>query len=158
MPYEHRYQLSTKWKGVPDTKTFKEYDRSHTVSVKGKPDLSLSSDPQYKGDNKKWNPEELLLAAVSSCHMLSYLAVCAQNTIAISEYADQADGLLIVESSGKGEYKEITLKPQVVVADAAHIAAAEKLHKEAHEKCYIANSLKCNVKVVPTVNAKAKVG
>lgn len=147
MSTEHHYKLTAQWHGNKGTGTsgLKAYDRSHTVSINGKPDLLLTTDNAAVGDKTKLNPEDLLVTAISSCHMLSYLYVCAIEGIIVTNYIDHATGTMIEETAGGGQFKEVTLNPIVTVADVAMIAKANELHHKAHEICYIANSVNFEV-------------
>lgn len=147
------YELAVTWTGNTGqgTKDYRSYERSHVVTAPGKPDLVGSSDPKFKGDPKRWNPEELLLASLSACHMLWYLHLCSEQKIIVTEYIDRPTGEMIVEPTGSGRFKEATMRPSIVITDAARIADAEKLHHEAHKKCFIANSVNFPVKVESSI-------
>lgn len=151
MAHEHHYSLTAVWTGNKGdgTKTVRSYDRSHTVSTNGKPDLFLTTDNPAVGDKSKLNPEDLLVSAISSCHMLSYLYVCALEGIVVTSYIDHAAGIMIEQSSGGGQFKEVTLNPIVHVAEERMIERAIDLHHKAHEICYIANSVNFEVTCVP---------
>lgn len=153
---EHHYKLTAVWHGNKGTGTsgLRAYDRSHTVSIAGKPDLNLTTDNAAVGDKTKLNPEDLLVSAVSSCHMLSYLYVCAMEKIIVTDYVDNATGLMIEKPDGGGQFKEVILNPVVTVADKSMIAIAELLHHKAHEICYIANSVNFEVKCVPEIRVE----
>src|SRR4051812_1699863 len=111
----HHYQLTTTWEGNTGTGTsgLKAYDRSHTVSIDGKPDLHLTTDNAAVGDHSKLNPEDLLVAAISSCHMLSYLYLCAAEGVIVTAYTDTATGSMAEEPGGGGKFKEVLLNPLV---------------------------------------------
>lgn len=151
MQHEHHYKLTAVWHGNKETGTsnVRTYDRSHTVSISGKPDLHLTTDNAAVGDKSKLNPEDLLVTAISSCHMLSYLYVCALEGIVITEYTDKATGIMIENKSGGGSFKEVTLNPICKVTDESMIEKALELHHKAHEVCYIANSVNFEVKCNP---------
>jgi organic hydroperoxide reductase OsmC/OhrA len=158
MSKEHRYKVATKWHGNKGTGTsgVKAYDRSHTVTIPDKPELFLTTDNPAVGDRTKLNPEDLLVSAVSSCHMLSYLYVCAMNGVVVMDYSDQATGLMIEEESGAGKFKVVTLNPVVFVSEESMINKAIELHHEAHDICYIANSLNFEVKCNPVCEVLIK--
>lgn len=147
----HHYKATTVWHGNKGTGTssVKDYDRSHTVSISNKPALHLTTDNPHVGDKTKLNPEDLLLTAVASCHMLSYLYVCALEGVVVTAYSDNATGLMIENDKGGGQFKEITLNPVVTVTEAGMIERSIALHHKAHELCYIANSLNFEVKNNP---------
>lgn len=155
MEYEHHYKLTTVWNGNKGTgtDTVRSYDRSHTVTIAGKPELHLTTDNAAVGDKSKLNPEDLLVTAISSCHMLSYLYVCALEGVVITAYTDHAEGTMIENSSGGGSFKEVTLRPQCKVMDSSMLERAIALHHKAHEICYIANSVNFEVKCEPVCTA-----
>ncbi len=140
---EHYYSLKAMWHGNKGSGTsgLRDYDRSHTVSIYGKPDLHLTTDNAAVGDKTKLNPEDLLVSAISSCHMLSYLYLCALEGVVVIDYVDKANGLMIENESGGGRFKEVVLNPIVTVANATMKEKAMQLHGKAHEICYIANSV-----------------
>lgn len=148
---EHEYSITVKWTGNKGqgTKNYQAYERSHTISAKDKPDVLGTSDPAFRGDPKKWNPEELFLSSLSTCHMLWYLHICSTHKIVVTEYTDNPIGIMEVESSGAGAFTKVTLNPTIVITDASRIADAEKLHQEAHEKCFIANSVNFPIEIIP---------
>jgi organic hydroperoxide reductase OsmC/OhrA len=152
MAHQHNYKITTEWTGNKGdgNKNVRTYDRSHTVSIQGKPELFLTTDNAAVGDKSKLNPEDLLVSAISSCHMLSYLYACAMEGIVITSYIDHATGIMIENSSGGGNFKEVTLNPICYVADESMVAKAIELHHKAHEICYIANSVNFEVMCNPT--------
>ena len=156
MLHAHNYKLTAVWHGNKGegTKNVMAYDRSHTVSIKGKPDLHLTTDNPAVGDNKKLNPEDLLVTAISSCHLLSYLYLCATEGIVITSYTDNTTGIMIEKASGGGSFKEVILNPIFEVADESMINKAIELHHKAHEICYIANSVNFEVKCNPICKIK----
>lgn len=121
------------------------------MSANGKTEIAGSADPLSRGDSKKWNPEEML-ASLASCHMLWYLYLCATSKIVVTEYRDNPIGILNTDPKGKGAFVEATLNPQIVITDPNRIEDAIALQKQAHDKCYIVNSVNFEVKV----NAKVK--
>ncbi|WP_317897981.1 OsmC family protein [Aurantibacillus circumpalustris] len=151
MTHEHHYKLTTVWQGNKGegTKNVKTYDRSHTVTIAGKPQLHLTTDNPAVGDKTKLNPEDLLVTAISSCHMLSYLYVCALEGIVITDYTDTATGIMIEKKSGGGSFKEVTLNPVFKVANSSMKEKAIELHHKAHEICYLASSINFEVKCSP---------
>ena len=151
MAQEHNYNLTALWTGNTGngTKNVRAYDRSHTVSIQGKPELFLTTDNPAVGDKSKWNPEDLLVSSISSCHMLSYLYVCALEGIVITSYTDNATGIMIEKESGGGNFKEVSLNPIIYVAEESMIEKAIELHHKAHDICYIANSVNFEVKCNP---------
>ncbi|MCK6066947.1 MULTISPECIES: OsmC family protein [Microbacterium] len=154
MTGEHTYRVSATWTGDRGTGTsgYRDYDRSVTVEVAGKPALPVSADRPFRGDGAKWNPEDLLIAALAECHLLSYLYACVQAGVVVTAYEDQAVGTVVVEGNG-GAFREVVLHPRVVVAEAAMVDAAVSAHADAHEWCFIANSVNFPVHVDPVVVA-----
>lgn len=152
MAHEHNYKLTAEWTGNTGegTKNVRTYDRSHTVSIQGKPQLFLTTDNPAVGDKTKLNPEDLLVSAISSCHMLSYLYLCSMDGIVVTAYTDHATGVMIEHASGGGNFKEVVLNPQVVVANEGMVEKAIELHHKAHDICYIANSVNFEVKCNPS--------
>lgn len=140
----HIFKLSTKWTGNTGngTSDYRHYERSHTVQVENKADIFCSSDAAFRGDASKHNPEDFFLAALSSCHMLWYLHLCADAGIVVMDYSDKVSGVMIEVAEGGGHFKEVTLHPCVIVSDPSMIEKALSLHEEANRKCFIANS--CN--------------
>ena len=156
MQKEHRYQSNIRWTGNKGqgTLNYKDYERSHIIEIAGKPDILASSDPAFRGDPTCHNPEDMLVASLSSCHMLWYLHLCSINGVVVTGYTDQAIGVMEEKPNGSGAFKTVTLNPIVVVAKEQMIDKAIALHKEANEKCFISNSCNFPVKHNPkcTVN------
>jgi len=151
---QHHYTIDTAWTGNTGTgtTTYKGYERSHDISAPGKPTIAGSSDPAFRGDARRYNPEELLVAALSTCHMLSYLHVCAVAGIVVVDYKDQARGTMEETSNGSGHFTEVVLHPVVTITDASRTEEANQLHHRAHELCFIANSCNFPVKHQPVCN------
>jgi organic hydroperoxide reductase OsmC/OhrA len=143
MPAEHTYRLSLRWTGDRGTGTsgHRSYDRDHEVLAAGKPVIAGSSDPAFRGDPRRWNPEELLVAALSQCHMLWYLSLAAANGVVVTAYADAPTGIMVEEADGGGRFSRVVLRPAVTVAEAGMLTLATGLHDEAHRRCFIANSV-----------------
>jgi organic hydroperoxide reductase OsmC/OhrA len=154
---QHDYKLTVKWTGNTGTGTsnYKAYDRSHTVGIENKPDISGSSDPAFRGDKTKHNPEELLLASLSSCHLLWYLHLCAEAGVIVTDYVDNATGIMVETADGGGHFTEVTLNPIVTVAEKSMVEKADELHKKANELCFIANSVNFRVRHRPTCKIQA---
>lgn len=140
---EHRYALQSQWTGNRGTGTsgYRDYDRSVTLSIDGKSAIAGSSDRPFRGDPSKWNPEDLLLAALSECHLLSYLHACVTVGVVVVSYEDDATGLMTEDGRGGGAFTEVVLHPRVTVAESSMVAAAEAAHAQAREWCFIANSV-----------------
>jgi len=151
MAHEHHYKLTAQWHGNKGTGTsgVRDYDRSHTVRIANKPEMHLTTDNPAVGDKTKLNPEDLLVTAISSCHMLSYLYICALEGVVVMDYIDHATGVMIEETKGGGRFKEVSLNPEVLVFESSMIEKAMELHHKAHEICYIANSVNFEVRCNP---------
>ncbi|MBK9247553.1 MAG: OsmC family protein [Ignavibacteria bacterium] len=153
MNKQHTYTLTNTWTGNRGTGTndYREYDRSHTISADNKVSIEASSDPVFRGDSTKFNPEEFLLAALSSCHMLWYLHLCADNGVVVVHYIDNPIGTMVEMPHGGGHFTNVQLRPTVTVTDKTMVEKAEHLHEKAHEKCFIANSMNFTVEHQPTI-------
>lgn len=156
MAMEHHYRIRAQWTGNrgAGTASYRDYDRSVTLSAAGKPDILASSDTPFRGDPHRWNPEDLLVAALSQCHLLSYLHACVTAGVSVVAYTDEATGLMRQDGGNGGSFAEVTLHPRVTVADPAMIAPALSAHGPAHEWCFIANSVNFPVRVEPVVVAE----
>jgi organic hydroperoxide reductase OsmC/OhrA len=150
---EHHYALTTTWTGNRGTGTsgYRDYTRDVTIAIDGKPELLASADRPFRGDPARWNPEDLLVAALSECHLLSYLHACVSAGVVVTSYRDEAAGTMREDGRGGGAFVEVVLRPQVTVADAAMIEAAERAHEQAHDWCFIANSVNFPVRHEATV-------
>lgn len=156
MARTHSYGVSVSWTGNRGTGTshYRAYGRDHVVSADGPPPIPASSDPLFRGDRDRWNPELELVAALSQCHMLWYLHVCAVAGVTVTRYQDSATGTMCEDDDGGGRFSEVTLRPQVTVATADMIDAAVSLHHDANAKCFIANSVNFPVRHEPAVTAE----
>ncbi|WP_426624113.1 OsmC family protein [Leifsonia sp. McL0607] len=143
MKLEHRYEIDVQWTGNrgDGTSGYKSYGRDHTVSTEGKHPIEGSADRAFFGDTDRWNPEELLLAALSQCHMLSYLAEAARAGVVVVGYTDRATGVMEQTSHGGGRFTSAVLRPKVTIADPAQAELAASLHAPAAAKCFIAASV-----------------
>lgn len=156
MAKSHRYRLNLSWIGAQQgpNRDYASYSRTYRVTIPGKPAFEGSSDPLFRGDPKLLNPEDLLVAALSSCHMLSYLALAARAGIAVLSYEDEAEGTVVLEGGG-GRFTEVVLHPRVTLASGSDRAKAEALQEEAHEICFIANSVNFPVRHEAVVSLAA---
>lgn len=145
---KHHYQLELNWTGNlgEGTKSYKTYHRSYSISINGKATLHGSSDPAFRGDASKYNPEELFLMSLSSCHMLWYLHLCSNEGIVVQEYTDHATGTMEENADGSGKFTEVVLHPKVKIINQDQIQQANALHHKANQMCFIANS--CNFPVI----------
>lgn len=139
---EHTYRLDLAWTGNRGTGTsgYRDYDRDCVLRAEGKPELPGSADRTFHGDASRWNPEELLLAALAQCHLLSYLHVAADRGVTVVEYADSPVGRMQQVGRG-GHFTEVVLRPRVRITDPAQVELATRLHHDASEVCFIAASV-----------------
>ncbi|MGH9523489.1 MAG: OsmC family protein [Terriglobales bacterium] len=152
---QHTYELEMRWTGNDGqgTSNYRAYRRDHVIHGEGKPDIPGSSDPSFRGDGTRYNPEELLVGALSSCHMLSYLHLCAVNNVVVVAYEDNASGTMEERPDGSGAFTRAFLRPRVTIAGGGDPEKARTLHHEAHEKCFIAKSVNFAVEVLPEIIA-----
>ncbi|MFB9840972.1 OsmC family protein [Mucilaginibacter ginsenosidivorans] len=152
MERSHTYNLTITWTGNRGTGTsdYRAYDRNHIIRAENKIEIPGSSDPAFRGDKTRYNPEEFLVSALSTCHMLSYLHVCVMNGVVVTGYIDHATGTMAETPGGGGHFTEVVLNPVVTVKDAAMVAKANELHHKASQLCFIANSVNFPVKHTPT--------
>lgn len=143
MQRHHHYNSTIKWTGNNGTGTdnYRNYERSHQIISENKSIILGSSDPAFRGDKTKHNPEDLLVASISSCHMLWYLHLCAEAGVVVLDYIDNAIGIMIEKSNGGGQFTEVILNPTVVVTENSMSDRAKELHRKANELCFIANSV-----------------
>ena len=151
MAHEHHFAARLVWTGAEHgpTRDYQSYSREYRVEVEGKPPLIGSAHPAFQGDPGKHNPEDLLVVALSACHMLSYLALCVRAGIEVVAYEDQASGMMAIKER-KMRFVEVTLAPHVTIA-AGDLEQARALHEKAHEACFIASSVNFPVLTMPTV-------
>ncbi|TSE15464.1 OsmC family peroxiredoxin [Arthrobacter sp. KBS0703] len=152
---EHHYSLTVRWTGNlgSGTSSYREYSRDHDVEIPGLPVLKGSADPTFRGDRSRYNPEQLLLTALAQCHMLSFLHVAVKHGVVVLSYEDNATGMMRLNRDGSGQFEKVTLRPRVTVADAAHIALTQEMHREANALCFIARSVNFPVLHVPDTTA-----
>ncbi|WP_319944683.1 OsmC family protein [Nocardia macrotermitis] len=155
MAKTHRYEVGVTWTGNSGTGTsgYREYERAHEVSGLGKPVIAGTADPAFRGVAERWNPEELLVASLSQCHMLWFLGLCAQEGVVVTDYVDRPSGTMVETADGGGHFTEVVLRPQVRIAESEHIERTRKIHERAHELCFIANSVNFEVRCEPDVSA-----
>lgn len=154
---EHHYALTLRWTGNlgEGTASYRGYSRDHDIEINGLPTLKGSADPTFHGDRTRYNPEQLLLAALSQCHMLSFLHVAVKHGVVVTEYEDNAEGLMKLNRDGSGQFESVTLKPNVTIEDPAHAVLVPQLHHEANQVCFIARSVNFPVLHEPTTTAAA---
>lgn len=144
----HEYELDVVWTGNTGTGTsgYRDYARSHDVSAPGKVTIQGTADPAFRGVADRWNPEELLVASLSQCHMLWVLALCAQQGVVVTGYTDHPSGTMAETPDGGGHFTGVVLRPQVEIADARDADKLPSVHERAHQLCFIANSVNFDVR------------
>ena len=154
----HEYVVATEWTGNrgEGTASYRGYARDHETRAEGRPPIPSSSDPVFRGDRARWNPELLLVASLSQCHMLAYLHQCAVNGVVVTEYSDEAHGTMAEQPGGGGRFEEVVLRPRVVVAEPEMAEPATALHGAAAELCFIAASVNFPVRHEPRVEVEAR--
>lgn len=156
MAVTHRYETTVRWTGDAGSGTsdYRGYRRDHEVHGDGKPTILGSSDPAFRGDPARWNPEELLVASLAQCHMLWYLHLCATAGVVVTGYADTSVATMAMDATGGGgQFTEVILRPVVTVADPSMADQARALHDEVGALCFIARSVSFPVRHEPTVRA-----
>ncbi len=153
MDKTHSYGLTVRWTGNrgEGTSGYTRYGREHVIGADGKPEINGSSDPAFRGDASRYNPEDLLVASVSACHMLWYLHLCSEAGIVVVDYVDDALGTMTESADGSGRFSGVVLRPRVTIAGGSDALLAEALHGEAHRKCFIANSANFPITCEPSV-------
>jgi organic hydroperoxide reductase OsmC/OhrA len=151
----HRYAVTVVWTGDrgQGTSGYRAYARDHEVIADERPAILGSSDPAFRGDSRRWDPERLLVAALSQCHMLSYLHLCADAGVVVLGYEDRAEGSMDEGPEGGGRFTEVVLRPYVKVSDPSMAGPARDLHHRASQLCFIASSVNFPVVHEPRVVA-----
>ena len=152
-PKDHAYAVTVTWTGDQGsgTSAYRAYARQHEIAALGKPAIPASSDPAFRGDPVRYNPEELLVASLSSCHMLWYLHLCSVNGVVVTAYEDCAEGFMHEQPGGEGRFTEVVLQPEIVLAAGSDLERAQALHEEANAKCFIANSVNFPIRHEPVI-------
>jgi organic hydroperoxide reductase OsmC/OhrA len=150
---KHHYETTLQWTGNTGegTRTYRSYSRNFTLTAPGKPEIAGSSDHAFRGDASRYNPEDMLVGSLSSCHMLSYLHLCAVNNIVVVAYEDHATGTMQERPDGSGIFTHVQLNPKVTISAESDADKAKELHHKAHELCFIANSVNFPVDNSPTI-------
>jgi organic hydroperoxide reductase OsmC/OhrA len=151
VPRTHTYETVVTWTGNTGTGTsgYRDYERAHDVRADGRPVIPGTSDPAFRGDPSRWNPEQLLVASLSQCHMLWYLHLATRAGVVVTAYTDPATGTMAEEADGSGQFTEVILRPEVTVAEAEMAPKAAELHEAAHVMCFIARSVNFPVRHEP---------
>jgi organic hydroperoxide reductase OsmC/OhrA len=152
MTHQHHYRVEVEWTGNLGTGTdgYRNYSRDHVIRIAGKPELAGSSDPTFRGDATRHNPEDMLVTALSTCHMLSYLHMATVAGVVVTAYTDAAEGTMITEGDG-GRFADVVLRPVVTISAGSDPARAEAAHETAHHACFIANSVNFPVRCEPRI-------
>lgn len=158
MTRDHNYEVSISWTGNrgSGTSTYLAYSRNHELRCENKPQISCSSDPAFLGDPTRYNPEDLLVGAISACHMLWYLHLCAKKKVVVTNYTDSASGTMVEHEDGSGEFREVRLKPQVVISAISDFVTARDLHNEVHRFCCLARSVNFEIRCEPSVTVEGR--
>lgn len=156
MSTNHSFTLVLNWqaKSTDELANNPKSTRNHQITIPGKPMLPLSAAKAFKGDAALYNPEDLLLSSLASCHMMAYLYCCSQEKLAVISYRDNAEAILEVRPDGSGFISQVVLKPVVIIADAKQIELALSLHSKANKLCFIANS--CNFPITHQASCSAE--
>ncbi len=149
---EHHYTVKTVWTGADQgpARDYKTYSRAYRVEIAGKPPLEGSADPGFRGDPARHNPEDLLVASLSGCHMLWYLHLCTVKGVTVIAYEDDAQGTMVAEPHN-GRFTEVVLHPVVTISPDSDAQVAESLHEPAHAECFVANSVNFPVRCQPQI-------
>ncbi len=156
MRAQHTYEVDILWTGNLGTGTtnYRSYSRNHEVKAQSKVVIPGSSDIAFRGDALRYNPEELLLASLSACHMLFFLHLCAEAGVVVTSYRDRPTGTMIENADGSGQFASVVLRPEVSVQSDDMMVHAQSLHHEAHRYCFIARSVNFPVECQPTIGSE----
>ena len=152
---EQVFKASLAWQPMGKKFSYKEYSRFYLVRSEGKADFMATAAPEYFGSKYHYNPEDMLVVALSACHMLTYLAFAANSKIEVLSYEDDASGTL-AEEGKVVKFKEVILRPKIKITAASDKNKAAELHDKAHHGCFIANSVNFAVKVEPVFEVGEK--
>ncbi len=153
MAHTHSYRATISWSG--ETRDYNTYSREYGVAIPGKPKFRASADAAFKGDAQLYNPEDMLVVSLATCHMLSYLAVCARIGIVVTAYEDQAEGTMAIKDK-RMRFTEVVLRPRVTITQLIDEARAMTAHEQAHDECFVANSVNFPVRHEATIVAAGK--
>ena len=150
--HQHHYRVDVVWTGNLGSGTdgYRNYSRDHEIRIAGKPPLAGSSDSTFRGDAARHNPEDMLVTALSTCHMLSYLHMATVAGVVVTAYTDAAEGAMVTEGDG-GRFVEVVLHPTVTISSVSDPVKAEAAHEAAHHACFIANSVNFPVRCEPRI-------
>ncbi len=150
-PREHHYRVTIRWTGNlgSGTSGYTAYSRNHEIQSGGKAPIAGSSDPVFRGDADRYNPEELFVASLAACHKLWFLHLCADAGLVVIAYEDEAEGWMQESADGGGRFLRVTLRPRARFARDPGEGVVRQLHEAAHRKCFLANSVNFPVEVAP---------
>lgn len=152
----HAFAATVEWRGNTGagTANFRSYQRRYEIRADGKPSIPGDMDPAFGGDAERYNPEDLLVASLSACHMLWYLGLCAKAGVVVTAYLDQAEGTMALDANGNGQFTHVLLRPKVTVAAGTNLDRARDLHRQAHERCFVAKSVNFAVEHDPVLRCE----
>ncbi|MGF1475555.1 MAG: OsmC family protein [Geminicoccaceae bacterium] len=153
MARSHSYQTTVRWTGNTGagTRAYRSYSRDHVIAFDGKEPIAGSSDPAFRGDPARTNPEDLLIGSLAACHMLWFLHLASQAGLVVESYVDPAEAEMEMNPDGSGQFTRAVLRPEVVISKGDKNLSAE-LHEQAHERCFIARSVNFPVLCEPTIS------
>ncbi len=154
MAREHTYEATVTWTGNRGAGTagYKAYARDYDIACPGRPPIRGSADPVFRGDAGRHNPEDLLVAALSACHMLWYLHLCSDAGVVVTAYEDAADGAMATHPpEGSGAFTRVTLRPRVTITAESDADVAARLHEKAGANCFVARSVNFPVTHEPEI-------
>ncbi len=155
----HEYAVTVTWTGNKGAGTtgYKDYSRSFELEAEGKHGIAGSSDPAFRGDDGRWNPEQLLVGSLSACHKLWFLHLAAVAGVVVTEYVDHAEGTMRTTLGAEtGRFEQVILRPHVTLTVASDASKIVALHDEAHRRCFIANSVNFPVRCEPVTDHETK--
>ncbi|MRG59482.1 OsmC family peroxiredoxin [Agromyces sp. CFH 90414] len=157
MTREHHYAIDLTWTGDDGegTRTYRGYRRDHVLSAPGLPEIPGSSDPSFRGDPARWNPEQLLVASIAQCHLLWYLHLASTAGVVVTAYEDSPTGTMVEGADGSGSFREVTLRPRVTITADSDPEAAAAAHERVGAFCFIARSVNFPVRHEPVIVVEA---
>ena len=156
----HEYQVTVRWTGNTGRGTtgYRDYSRAFELEAEGRHGIAGSSDPAFRGDDGRWNPEQLLVGSLSACHKLWFLHLAAVAGVVVTAYVDCAEGTMRTTPGAEtGRFERVTLRPEVTLAAGSDAAEVPALHADAHRRCFIANSVNFPVRCEPVTRFEHQV-
>lgn len=154
----HHYTVTVTWTGNtgPGTVAYNAYSRAFELEAEGKHSIAGSSDPTFRGDEGRWNPEQLLIGSLSACHKLWFLHLASVSGLVVTAYVDHAVGTMrTTPGAESGQFELVTLRPEVTLAPGSDASQVPALHEDAHRRCFVANSVNFPVRCEPTTRLEA---